>query len=122
MNVRGDLCFTQLPTPGLPGDMRGSNTVSKLDATTCMIVNITFSEPEPTFIDVTRQREIYRTCKSAGVILRHVACETMLVINMLLTNPASPSRIAARTTEPCTSPNCPLPACRATRVVRTRSR
>jgi hypothetical protein len=83
VNARGDLFFTQLPTPGVPGDMGGSNKVSMRDAVTGEIVNITVGEPEPTFIDVTRQGGVYWTCKSAGVILQHVKGQTSLLVDGL---------------------------------------
>lgn len=59
--------FTQVPTPGLPGTMGGTNTVNRLvDGT---IETLTMGEPEPTDIVVTRQGAAFWTCKSAGVIL-----------------------------------------------------
>src|SRR5262249_54851346 len=69
VNARGDLFFTQLPTPGVPGSMGGLNTVSMLDARTGQITTLAAGEPEPTFIAVDHQGDLYWTCKSAGVIL-----------------------------------------------------
>jgi streptogramin lyase len=92
VNARGDLFFTQLPTPGVPGGMGGSNRVSMRDALTGEITDLTFGEPEPTFIDVTRQGTVYWTCKSAGVILRHTDGITSLVTDAVI----QPSGIAVQ--------------------------
>ena len=70
----------------------GSNTVSMFDARTGDITTISFGEPEPTHIDITRQGELFWTCKSAGVILKHNDCGTMLVQAGLL----HPSGIAVQ--------------------------
>jgi DNA-binding beta-propeller fold protein YncE len=99
----GHLYFTQLPTPGVPGDQGGSNKVSRRDAMTGMITNITVGEPEPTFIDVANDGRIVWTCKSAGVILQHMMGETSLVIDGL----AQPSGISARNCDPAPG-DCPL--------------
>jgi DNA-binding beta-propeller fold protein YncE len=88
----GDIYFTQLPTPGVPGMAGGSNTVSMLDAQTGAISTISAGEPEPTHIDITRQGELFWTCKSAGVILKHNDCGIMLVRAGLL----HPSGIAVQ--------------------------
>jgi DNA-binding beta-propeller fold protein YncE len=97
----GNLYFTQLPTPGVPGDEGGSNKVSRRDAMTGMITNITVGEPEPTFIDVASDGRLFWTCKSAGVILQHVMGETTLVVDGL----AEPSGISVRN---CESERCPI--------------
>lgn len=83
VNAQGDVYFTEIPTPGVPGSQGGMNTVSVRDAMTGAISVISAGEPEPTHIDVTRQGVLYWTCKSAGVILQNVNGETSLVVNGL---------------------------------------
>lgn len=70
--IRGsdELYFTELPTPGVPGAVGGSNRVSRLDIQTGVIDVITTGEPEPTNLAVAPGGDVYWTCKSAGVILR----------------------------------------------------
>ncbi len=92
VNRQGDIFFTELPTPGVPGSMGGSNTVSMVDHRTGAVSTITFGEPEPTHIDITRQGVLYWTCKSAGVILKHQGGATSLVQAGLL----KPSGIAVQ--------------------------
>jgi DNA-binding beta-propeller fold protein YncE len=79
VSARGDIYFTELPTPGVPGTMGGANTVSMVDAMTGAVTTITFGEPEPTHIDITKQGDLFWTCKSAGVILKHRNGQTSLV-------------------------------------------
>ena len=81
--------FTQVPTPGLPGTMGGSNTVNVSDGTQVEI--LTMGEPEPTDIAVNRQGEAYWTCKSAGVILKRATDGT---VSLLLKNLQAPTGIA----------------------------
>jgi DNA-binding beta-propeller fold protein YncE len=83
VNAQGDVFFTELPTPGVPGSMGGMNSVSMRDAITGEITAISEGEPEPTHIDVTRAGELFWTCKSAGVILKHVNDTTSLVVSGL---------------------------------------
>ena len=59
--------FTEVPTPGVGG---GRNGVSSLDLESGRVELLHQGEPEPTNIAVTRDDEIYWTCKSAGVILK----------------------------------------------------
>ncbi len=61
----GDIYFTQVPTPGVPG---GLNSVSVFDGDVTTVLHV--GEPEPTDIVVDRDGDLYWTCKSAGVILR----------------------------------------------------
>ena len=61
------LYFTEVPTPGVGG---GLNGVSSLDLDSGEIQLLHQGEPEPTNIAVSRDDEIYWTCKSAGVILK----------------------------------------------------
>lgn len=64
-----DLYFTEVPNPGVPG---AGNGVSHLDLETGVITPISNGEPEPTHLAVARNGDVYWTCKSAGVILRHL--------------------------------------------------
>lgn len=82
VDQRGNVYFTQIPTPGVPGPDGGMNTVSRLDRRG-RITKITLGEPEPTHIAVTRDGRLYWTCKSAGVILTHDEGETQLVLRGL---------------------------------------
>ena len=59
--------FTEIPTPGTGG---GQNGVSALDLDSGQVEVLHRGEPEPTNIAVSRDEEIYWTCKSAGVILK----------------------------------------------------
>ncbi len=67
----GNVYFTMLPTPGVPGSAGGTNTVNVSDGET--ITQLTIGEPEPTDIVVARNGDAYWTCRSAGVILRRSA-------------------------------------------------
>jgi sugar lactone lactonase YvrE len=64
-----DLYFSEVPNPAVPG---AGNGVSHLDLDTGVITRISNGEPEPTNIAVARNGDVYWTCKSAGVILRHL--------------------------------------------------
>lgn len=64
----GRVYFTQIPNPGVPGDMGGSNTVSISNGVKTRV--LTVGEPEPTDIAVAASGAAYWTCKTAGVILR----------------------------------------------------
>jgi hypothetical protein len=61
--------FSQVPTPGVPGSMGGSNTVDALFVPTGEKFNIATGEPEPTNLALDKRNRLYWTCKSAGVIL-----------------------------------------------------
>lgn len=67
----GDVWFTLLPTPGVPGSLGGLNTVNRFDGAS--IEEITLGEPEPTDIVVGPEGDAYWTCRSAGVILHRTA-------------------------------------------------
>lgn len=67
----GRIFFTQIPTPGVPGTMGGSNNVAVLSRDGVSILNM--GEPEPQDIAVSRKGELYWTCKTAGVILERDA-------------------------------------------------
>ncbi len=92
VNAQGDLFFTQLPTPGVPGPAGGMNRVSRRDGRTGAITTLTLGEPEPTHIVVDRRETVYWTCKSAGVILRLERGAT--AANLVLGGLQSPSGIA----------------------------
>lgn len=86
---KGNVYFTQLPTPGVNGDNGGSNRVMRLHRNG-NLRELTFGEPEPTHIAVTKRKTLYWTCKSAGVILTFSGGERSLVLNEL----EAPSGIA----------------------------
>ena len=69
-----DLYFTEVPHPGVPG---AGNGVSHLDLEGGVITPISSGEPEPTHIGLSRNGDVYWTCKSAGVILRHLEATGM---------------------------------------------
>ncbi len=80
--TNGDIYFTMLPTPGVPGPMGGMNTVNVFDGDA--VTQLTIGEPEPTDIVVARNGTAYWTCKSAGVILqRNPAGEVSLLLRGL---------------------------------------
>jgi hypothetical protein len=83
VNARGDLFFTQLPTPGVPGVMGGRNKVSMRHFLTGAISNITVGEPEPTNIAIGVRGALYWTCRSANVILTHQNGMTSLFLGGL---------------------------------------
>lgn len=63
------LYFTQLPTPGVPGSMGGTNTVNRIVLGAGAVQTLTMGEPEPTHLALAPDGTLYWTCKSAGVIL-----------------------------------------------------
>jgi streptogramin lyase len=63
------LYFTQLPTPGVPGSMGGTNTVDRIVLGTGEVETLTMGEPEPTNLALGPDGTLYWTCKSANVIL-----------------------------------------------------
>jgi len=69
-----DLYFTEIPNPAVPG---AGNGVSHMDLATGTITRISNGEPEPTHLAVSRGGDVYWTCKSAGVILRHLEASGM---------------------------------------------
>ena len=82
---RGDVYFTEVPTPGVAG---GANGVSVFDGSSTQVLHS--GEPEPTDIAVNKHGDIYWTCKTAGVILRARKGVTSVVLAGL----ASPTGIA----------------------------
>lgn len=81
--------FTQLPTPGVPGSMGGTNTVNVSDGLTTRV--LTMGEPEPTDIAVVKDGTAYWTCKSANVILKRTPSG---VVSLLLSGLDKPVGIA----------------------------
>jgi len=69
VDLRGQVYFTELPTPGVGGGDGGKNTVNVLNPKNGRIRNLTTGEPEPTNLATNFLGDVYWTCKSAGVIL-----------------------------------------------------
>jgi sugar lactone lactonase YvrE len=69
-----DLYFTEVPNPAVAG---AGNGVSHLDLVTGVVTPISVGEPEPTHVAIARNGDVYWTCKSAGVILRHLEATGM---------------------------------------------
>ena len=63
------LYFTEVPTPGVPGNAGGQNRVNALDLGTKIVRVIHEGDPEPTDVAVARNGNVYWTCTSAGVIV-----------------------------------------------------
>jgi sugar lactone lactonase YvrE len=63
------LYYTEVPTPGVPGDQGGRNKVSRVDLRTNQRFVLHEGEPEPVNIAAARGGALYWTCKSAGVVL-----------------------------------------------------
>lgn len=84
-----DLYFTEVPNPGVPN---AGNGVSHLDLLSGVVTAISSGEPEPTNLAVSREGDVYWTCKSAGVILRRV--ERSLMIEPVATGLAEPSGLS----------------------------
>jgi sugar lactone lactonase YvrE len=70
LNRRGDIYFTEVPTPALAGPSGGKNTVSVIPRGSTEIKVLDAGDPEPTDIVSGVFGEQYWTCKSAGVIVR----------------------------------------------------
>jgi DNA-binding beta-propeller fold protein YncE len=70
----GNVYFTELPMPGVPG---AGNRVSVFDGSTKTVLHM--GDPEPTDIVVRRNGALYWTCKSAGVILAQVGGVTTVL-------------------------------------------
>jgi sugar lactone lactonase YvrE len=85
---RGAVYFTEIPTPEVPGSSGGTNTVSVIRGDNKRVIST--GEPEPTDVVVSRNGDLYWTCKSAGVILYRSKGE----IGVLQSGLASPSGIA----------------------------
>lgn len=61
--------LSEIPTPGVPGDMGGRNRVLLVNLETGVQEELSFGEPEPLNLDVDRFGNAFWTCKTAGVIL-----------------------------------------------------
>jgi hypothetical protein len=94
VDLFGNVYFTQVPTPGVPGSMGGMNTTNVWDGN--MIHTLTVGEPEPTDIVVDRQGTAYWTCKSAGVILKRTRSGD---VSLVLENLNEPTGIALDQTQ-----------------------
>lgn len=79
----GNLYFTQVPTPGVPGSAGGSNSVNFAFETNTVVLHM--GEPEPVDIVVSKDGDLYWTCRTAGVILTRSSedGQTRLVLNQL---------------------------------------
>lgn len=64
---RGNVYFTQIPTPGVAGGANSVSVVSAYDHTTVTLLSQ--GEPEPSDIAASDEGVLYWTCKTAGVIL-----------------------------------------------------
>lgn len=72
-----ELCFSEVPNPGVSGPNGGQNRVWELNLRTMKKTLVDFGDPEPTDITVARDGALYWTCSSAGVIVeatRHRRC------------------------------------------------
>ncbi|MGE0001023.1 MAG: hypothetical protein AB7F50_02800 [Fimbriimonadaceae bacterium] len=69
---RGQLVFSEVPTPGVPGVMGGGNFVWSVDIDTRAREIVHFGDPEPTDVAISQDGTIYWTCTSAGVIVKAV--------------------------------------------------
>jgi hypothetical protein len=69
LDHRGNLYFTELPTPGVGGANGGSNKVYKYDLDEDELELINAGDPDPVDVTVLRNGTVYWTCRSAGVIV-----------------------------------------------------
>lgn len=69
----GNLYFTQIPTPGVNGANGGSNSVNLAYGTNVVVLHM--GEPEPADIVVSKDGDLYWTCRTAGVILERSAAD-----------------------------------------------
>jgi streptogramin lyase len=66
----GNLYFTEVPTPGIPGSMGGRNKVWRYNVHTGRKTLVDEGDPEPRDVAATVKGTLYWTCSSAGVIVR----------------------------------------------------
>jgi hypothetical protein len=64
---KGNVYFTQIPTPGVSGGMNSVSVVSVFDNNPATVLHQ--GEPEPSDIAASGDGVLYWTCKTAGVIL-----------------------------------------------------
>ncbi len=67
---KGNMFFTEVPTPGVSGANGGGNFVWEVDLGTKKREIVHFGDPEPTDVAVDGSGRVYWTCSSAGVIVR----------------------------------------------------
>jgi len=89
LDRRGNVFFTLLPTPGVPGSMGGGNGVAVFDG--AEVTELLAGNPAPTDIAVRWDGEAYWTCQTAGVILKREMDGT---VTHVLDNLDSPTGIA----------------------------
>lgn len=71
MDAKGRLYFSEVPTPGTFGNKGGRNKVWQYDPATQNFALISFGEPYPVDVAVTKDgSKVYWTCRSVGVIFR----------------------------------------------------
>lgn len=71
MDSMGRLYFSEVPTPGVFGNMGGRNKVWQYDPATKNFALISFGEPNPVDVAASKDgKSVYWTCKTAGVIFR----------------------------------------------------
>ena len=85
VDKNGNIYYTQLPTPGVPGSQGGTNSVAVFNGTTSVVLHK--GEPEPTDITVDKKGEFYWTCKKAGVILAQTGTGSTTVLLSGLNKP-----------------------------------
>ena len=85
VDKKGNIYYTLLPTPGVPGTNGGTNSVAFFNGTTSVVLHA--GEPEPTDIVVDKKGEFYWTCKSAGVILEQTGTGSTTVLLSGLNKP-----------------------------------
>ena len=85
VDKNGNIYYTQLPTPGVPGSQGGTNSVAVFNGTTSVVLHK--GEPEPTDITVDKKGEFYWTCKTAGVILSQTGTGSTTVVLSGLNKP-----------------------------------
>ncbi len=71
VGATGEVYFTQIPTPGLPGSKGGKNELSVIRGG--KVVTLAMGEPEPTDVVLDAKGNAWWTCRTAGVILRRDA-------------------------------------------------
>ena len=88
----GNVYFTEVPTPGVPGTAGGTNRVSMVSVyDSASVTVLSKGEPEPSDIAASRDGTLYWTCKTAGVILTR---STSGVRSLLLSGLNKPLGIA----------------------------
>lgn len=64
------LVFTELPTPGIPGSLGGTNRVVSYDLDSGAKNVVNSGDPEPTDVTIAPDGSIYWTCTTAGVVAK----------------------------------------------------